>query len=183
MMKLKIYVCESFAPDYEQVIKSEKFEDVLVVKYPCLCTNRNMLNKTFEFFQGENQPEVDKVIICGNNCGILKLDNISNLVYKIEASSYCFNHLANEKLIEYIIENGGYIVTTGWLKSWKNRLEHEGFDRATAQKFYNEFSKEIVFLDTDIEQDSIKKIEAFSEYVNIPFRIVNILKITIKILF
>jgi signal transduction histidine kinase/ActR/RegA family two-component response regulator len=114
------------------------------------------------------------LIICGENCAILQQDNISKLTYKVITSNYCFNHLVNEKLIEFIFEKGGYILTVGWLKNWRNRLVDEGFDRVTAQLFYSEFCKELVLLETGIDLENKIRIEELSDYLGIPYKILNI---------
>ena len=106
-MNLEIYVCENYAADYEAAIKSENFTDVSVVKYSCFCINRKLTNNFLESFFGENKPETDKLILCGDNCDILKHDDICSAAYQVITTAYCFNYLANNKLIDYILEKGG----------------------------------------------------------------------------
>jgi hypothetical protein len=144
-MQLCIYVCEILARDYEKVISNEGFTDVIIKKYPSFCINKNLdIKKYQQLFV--KQEEQDHVIVCGNQCQCLKLDGIKEFAYDIISSDYCYSYLTGDKFPETIINDGGYIVTTGWLKKWRYILEKEKFNQEVAQQFYSEFCCEIVLL-------------------------------------
>lgn len=172
-MRLKLHVCSNYLDDYKTVLKNEGFDDVVVVPFPCYCTNRELEKKPYLLFDEEDQF-TDNIIICGNYCPILKYVGNGKKMHHINTMNYCFNHLVNDKLIEYILERGGYIVTNGWLKSWQMHLEKEGFNQELAQLYYKEFCNELVLLDTNIDKESETRLKALSVYLDIPYRILNI---------
>lgn len=165
-MKLNIYVCEAFAKDYEAVVKKEQYEDVNIVRFPCFCSNKSLLKKGYKLPVDEKGGS--SIILAGTHCDALKLVEKQELNFQIKKSEYCFSHLINEQIIEFIIESGGYIVTNGWLEHWRQRLKGDGFDRETAQKFFGDFCTQIVLLDTGIYKESEEKLNEFSEYIDIP---------------
>jgi len=65
--------------------------------------------------------------------------------FEIHTANYCFNHLASEGFINYILEKGGYVIGLGWLNNWREHIKNAGFDRETAKSFYKSFCKELVF--------------------------------------
>ena len=165
--RLSVYVCENFIEDYQCVLSPKDQDLVQVVPYPCLCYKHKNRVEAKERIDGD---ERDKIIICGCNYNLLQSAGLdeTNVVYK--TSNYCFNHLTSEAVIDYILEKRGYIMTTGWLKTWESRLVYQGFDRETAERFYGEFCNEVVLLDTGVDPNIQDLLKDFSNYVGIPYR-------------
>jgi len=168
---LKIYVCENFADDYKSALGLELADYATIVPFPCICSDKSKGNDVKEEISSDHDK---KIIICGNNCEVARLEETSKETSVFKMSNYCFHHLTNELLIEYILEKGGYIITNGWLKTWEKRLRNDGFNQETARRFYGEFCKEIVLLDTGIDEDARGKLKEFSEYVGVPYRILKV---------
>lgn len=167
-----IYVCDSFVNDYKKAALEITAKAITIKSFPCMCCDRSKIKIANELiFSNEDE----KIVLCGNNCPFLKkIKNNIDSGMVIKTNDYCFHHFVDQKLIEYIIEKGGYIVTSGWLKSWKSRLKTDGFDQKTARRFYGEFCNEIVYLDTHTEDGCIQLLEEFSDYINIPYRIIDV---------
>ena len=176
MQKIKYFVCETLADDFAAAVAEEGYKDVSVVSYPCLCLDKSRKAEADTMID-EFQKNDEKILIqCNRECEINKtVEKLNDKKrFQVHTTSYCFNYLISEKFVEYIVENEGYIVTCGWLKNWYKRLENSGFNKENARSFYGDFCKEIVFLDTQIDSDSLESLKSFSDYVNIPYRIINI---------
>ncbi len=165
--RLSVYVCENFIEDYQKVLSPSDMDLVQVVSYPCLCYKHKNRMDAKEIIDGDSR---DKIIVCGCNYDLLRSVGLNETNCVFKTSNYCFNHLTNETVIEYILEKQGYIMTTGWLKTWKARLAHQGFDRETAKRFYGEFCNEVVLLDTGVDPTIEYDLKVFSDYVGIPYR-------------
>lgn len=168
-MDLCFYVCETFASDYEKAIQNEGFTDVVVKNFPCFCTRNGVDSKKIQE-QIEKQAATDTIVICSKQCRLLKSEEINNFTYKTISSNYCYSHLANDKFIEALINDRGYIVTNGWLKNWSANLENEKFTQTLAQKFYSEFCSHIVLIDSDTDETALENLIAFSKYIDMPYK-------------
>lgn len=171
MNKLNIYICENFFPEFNSVLEKEDFDDVSLVVYPCMCENRAKKIETDKLLQKSKDSGDDGIVICSQSCEVVKLVENED-VFTIRASNYCFNHLANESFIDYILSKGGYIIGLGWLRTWREHLNNAGFDKETAVKFYQEFCRELVFFDAGIDLQSEKNLRGLSEYLEIPYVII-----------
>ena len=171
MDTLTIFVCENFLPEYSKVAEQEAFDDVVVVSYPCLCESKTRKAETAALLRESINPGGRALILCSRNCDITKLVP-QDSAYEIRSTNYCFNHLANDEFINYILQRGGYIIGLGWLQHWRDHLRIAGFDRETARRFYREFCTELVFFDAGIDASAIEKLQDLSEYLSLPYVVV-----------
>ena len=59
--------------------------------------------------------------------------------------------IAPKSYINQLIAKGAYIVTPGWLKSWKKFAQEKWkFEKETAHSFFKDSLKEILILDTGV---------------------------------
>lgn len=149
-------------------MSSENAEFVEILSYPCLCYRSNNRVIAKELIEKDSN---DKIIVCGCNYELLRNEGLNEKNCTFKTADYCFNYLTSEVMINDILEKGGYIMTTGWLKTWQERLSYQGFDQATARRFYGEFCKEVVLLDTGVDDHFEDDLKAFSDYVGMPYRI------------
>lgn len=171
MNELTILVCENYYMEYQEAIKRKGFNDVTIKSFPCLCDYSQKKKTIKETLDNEELDFENTVLICNKTCEINKQINESSGIYKTYYLTNCLAQLIPPQLLEYIALSGGYVLTTGWLNDWKERMHNGGFDRATAQKFYQEFCKEFVFFDSKIDSKAEHKIKELSEYFNIPYNI------------
>lgn len=174
MQKLELFVCENAAAEYQAIFENENYEDVSVTVYPCLCLAKGNKQNLVTMLDADERQNRDKVILCSKRCEILKLDSKQLNAYQIAANNYCFQNLANEQLIEYISEHGGYIVSAGWLKNWQRRLREAGFDQNTARQFYQDCCKELVFLDSGIDLGLVAILQDLARYLDIPYKAIKV---------
>lgn len=171
MNKLNIYICENFVPEFNKVIEKEAFDDIIIKPYPCMCENKSKKEASKRLLQDSVSNGEDGFILCSKNCDIIPIASI-NPSFEIHSTNYCFNHLANDQFITYILQRGGYIIGLGWLNNWREHIKTAGFDRDTARRFYKEFCKELVFFDAGIDANAEKNLKELSEFVGLPYVIV-----------
>lgn len=180
MNKLYFLICENFDPELKSIIDSEGFDDVLVKAYPCMCENKRNKVETKKILDNCKDNNDDGVILCSKYCDILKLIPENNNSFTLIKSNYCFNHLADENIINYVIEKGGYIIGLGWLNNWRDHLEKMGFTREIAISFYKEICNELVFFDGGIDPNAKTKLEELSNFLELPYVIIPIELETLK---
>ena len=171
MKKCNIFVCENFAPEFLISAKKTGSDDIAIRPYPSMCMIKS--NKAVvERILRESAADGDVgIILCGKNCDIQNI-NSAGSPFEIHASPYCGSYLADEETIESFIEEGAYMLSTGWLGHWREKIAGAGFDRDTARRFYREFCKKLVFFDTGIDDESMKNINELSEYLGLPYVVV-----------
>ncbi len=171
MDKLNIYICENYAVEYNDILRQEGFDDVIINPYPCICENKAKRVQAKALLEKSIQQTDSGVVICGKNCDIMPLIS-NNTSFEARTTNYCFNHLANDQFINYILQRGGYIIGLGWLNNWREHIKSAGFDRETAIRFYKEFCKELVFFDAGIDKNVQKNLKELSEFLELPYIIV-----------
>ncbi len=173
MRKLKIYVCENFAPDYRGAVESGKFPDVTVVSFPCWCSRRGDSDQFFNCEAARCNPVTeDCLLMCGRQCPIL---NSSQLPKGMETRTfnYCQEYMLSESMINYIISKGGYLVSSGWLDNWAERIRDAGFDQELARQFYRTCSQELILIDSGYDPEVEEKMAALSAFLDMPYQILS----------
>ncbi len=167
MKNLVIFVCENFLPEFLKSAEEEDFSDVQICSFPCMCMVKSHISQTEASFLEKIIAGEDIAVICGDFCDALDVFPREEQC-RLYKTRYCSNHLSQEGVLEYIVQKQGYIIGSGWLKSWKLHLSEQGFDQQSARKFYSELCKEIVFFDAVLDRDIDKELEDLSEYLAIP---------------
>lgn len=171
MEKLKIFVCENFYLEYQSVLLSENYDDVELIVYPSLCDQKSRKAEAKAVFI-RNSDEYSS-IICSRHCDALRLIRDDSTMRAIK-SNYCFSHLNCDEFLDYLTSQGSYVISTGWLRTWKTHIESMGFDRETARRFFKETSNQLVFLDSFHEEQDRSALEELSAYLEIPRLIVSV---------
>lgn len=171
MDKLNIFICENFVPEFKKIAEKEGFNDVALTPYPCMCENKAKKEQTQKLIQDSLKNGEKGVVLCSKHCDAVKIaEKYPSL--EIHSTNYCFNHLANDQFIQYILQRGGYIIGLGWLNNWQNHIKTTGFDKQTAMQFYKEFCKELVFFDAGIDTNAEKNLKDLSNFLDLPFIVI-----------
>ena len=109
MSKISILVCENYKAEAQIIAK--EFEGVEVFAYKAKCTYPNA-TQNFEPFL-KNSIKVAIVGACN-----LNIDEIDKNI-EIHKLENCFHMLAPKSLIDNYMQNGAYIITSGWLSRWR----------------------------------------------------------------
>lgn len=173
--KLQIIICEKFQHEVSTIIEREKFDDVVMDSFHSNChlprIDTSPLLKTLD--NGTN-GHGRICILCTQY--IKDLDNNqascddSNTI-KIDL---CFEMLCNKNLVDQYLKEGGYLLTPGWLRRWRQYIEEWGFDRETASRYFSECCRKLILLDTEIYEKSAVDLKEFADYIKLPYEIVSV---------
>lgn len=170
-----IAVCAHFRREVQQVMAEESGLNVDLVSFPAYCGHPKVyFRQAMKRLTGDLNDGDQLAVVCSaccfepvtaseqpKGCETLRLDQ-------------CFHLVASPTLVDGLIEQGAYLVTPGWLESWKSRIEEWGFDREGARDFFRESSRKIVHLDTNVSGDAGKQLAEFGDFVGLPTETVQV---------
>jgi len=167
MKDLHVFVCENYLPEFTKAAEGEGFSDVQIRSFACMCMLKSCISQTEACFQESVREGHDVAVICGDFCEALTVlpDTEYCRVYK---TKFCSNHLSQDGVLDYIVQKKGYIVGSGWLKTWREHLSDQGFDQQSARLFYREICNELVLFDAVSDPDIDRDLNKLSEYLGIP---------------
>jgi PAS domain S-box-containing protein len=112
-----------------------------------------------------------RVIVLGSCClQQLELppDAPGNLV--LERMSSCFSLLCSDYCIVTYQQQGAYLVSSGWLARWEERLQQQGLDAALAPEIFAASVRGIVHLDTGVLADARQRLARCAEFLDQSFQ-------------
>ncbi|WP_159432059.1 GGDEF domain-containing protein [Alkalibacter saccharofermentans] len=121
----------------------------------------------------EKSHKNTSIVICSMSCDVLNLLPEGDSIRTI-TGNYCFSHLTCDEFLDYLISQGSYIISSGWLKKWKSHINDMGFDQATARRFFQESNKQLVFLDAEKDKDDEWLVKELSSYVGLPYKVISV---------
>ena len=87
---------------------------------------------------------------------------------RVHETTDCFQLLLGDGEVSALYERGAYVMTPGWVLSWRETMARWGFDRATAREFFGECTTELVLLETGLEPTALAEAEALADFVALP---------------
>lgn len=182
-----ILTCNTYREEIEKVLEEKKFNDVKPYFFHAVCWNSNAAKTSLENIiqkAKEKYPmSIIEIIACKPSIKNYKewdfgLDKKENIL-KINPKEKChinyvdnFNYLlVDKKIIDDYISEKSYVITSGWVLKWNEHLKERGFDKKTSRDFFKESIKKLILLDTKVSDKALKKLEEFSNYINIPYEI------------
>ena len=172
MNKLLICVCENMAPEISVILNEDQESDIELEVLPCLCLSKEKMEMLGQQLGRAAQKQADRLLVCSNSCGLLKQVPQVLAKFEIIMNVSCFSHLIPAQLLESITQKGGYVISAGWLKKWRENLASAGFDSNTARSFFGEFCTEVVMLDSELVRNLQTELQSLSSYLNLPCRII-----------
>lgn len=91
---------------------------------------------------------------------------------KLIAFDQCFELVADPQLVAAQDAAASYLLTPGWLRNWPRHMRAWGFDRPTARAFFGETVRQLVLLDTGVDDQSAAQLDALAEFLALPCTIV-----------
>ncbi|MBC3805680.1 diguanylate cyclase [Acetobacterium fimetarium] len=169
--KINLYVCENYAPEFKSICEEKGWTEVGVIPFPSMCVNKRKKEDVSKLLSENSMISNENVVLCSKYCDILTLIPPGTDI-EVHSANYCFTHLASDPFINYVLAKDGYIIGSGWLKDWRDRIAEAGFDQETAINFYHDFCKELVFFDAGIYKDAKKDLEELSQFLKLPYIVV-----------
>ena len=183
-----LLTCSSYKEEIEKVLEERKYNDVKPYFFRAVCWNSNaakislkkIIQKAIEKYP-MSRIEIITCKPCTKNyeeSQDLNLDKEEDIL-KSNLKEKCYiNYLDNfnyllvdKKTLDGYISEKSYVITPGWVLKWNEHLKEWGFDKKTSRDFFKESIKKLVLLDTQVSGKTIKKLEEFSNYINMPYEI------------
>ena len=168
--RLAIVVCNNLVAEVSHIIHTGEYPDVKVISYKALCLdgshNCEKIAKQVES-AGEKYA---KVILFAGYC--IPKSNEQNLKCRnlqIIRMEQCFELFIPKETIYHYVDQGYYIVTSGWLKQCRQHMKNWGFEKDQAKTFFKESLSKILWLDTGLPEDLVSKINELSGYMGLSY--------------
>lgn len=117
----------------------------------------------------------NNIFLINDNCylaeEIQKVD-LTDSPQQISLNGNCLQALVGKELLDYYSSEGGYLVSPGWLRYWKETIHQWDFDQTTAMQFFSEFAKKVIALDTGLDPTCSQNLTDFSAFVGLPFQLI-----------
>lgn len=164
--KLCFLVCDNFYAEVQASIKAEEWRDVTAAHFPSRCGRPEIQWSELRKIIPENCAQL---VVLGRAC-IHRLSNPPDDFPAIQIIhiEQCFHLVAGADLVQELISAGGYLMTPGWLSNWREQLASLGFDDAQSVPFFQDFAKQLIFLDTGIDTQARKNLQALQSVVDLP---------------
>ena len=170
--KLTLSACNFLMPEIAQVIKNGDYPEVQLISYPVNCSSNALNSAVVSEISSKSVPDSD-IIVIGSFCHSPQNSEIKgNKNVRVVQLEQCFELILNPETIYHFVKQGYYIVTNGWLRTYKRNIHDWGFDKASARSFFQESMKSILLLDTKIPGDYMPNLLALSDYMGLPYEIV-----------
>ncbi len=166
--KLKLLCCGHFRREAETVLTGKTADGVSISFFESRCgrppiTWREISSRHIRFSEDEH------LLIIGGCClAEIKELTEKNKHCRIHYVEQCFYLFADRKVIDEFIKEGAYLLTSGWLKQWRDLMDIWRFDRQTARSFFRESAGKLVLLDTWVDQKSRERLHEFATFVDLP---------------
>ncbi len=159
--------------DISHAVNTEGYTDVEVVPFSGFCgpapVDWEAVTRDFQ----PGQAEYSKTCLlsgCLNNTQTPLPAGISTTCVP-QSIETCFKMFASPDIVARHINAGAYLLTPGWLAEWQEHMAQWGLDSETAPLFFADFTRYLVLLDTGIKTNSQTDLQAFANFVGLPFEI------------
>jgi|GEM_PF-1654099 len=168
--------CENYLPEIQAVINSLEDQDLYAACFPARCGHPAINLDEIKHAMGETWETCEEVHIFGGVCLLSSLQNqiSQDRLIHLHLQKQCFYLLTNRELVDYLLQEGAYLVTPGWLERWIYWMEQAGFqNQDQAQQFFCESARKLVLLDSCVSSTKNRlQLQEFSNYANLPAEII-----------
>jgi len=177
--KLCILVCRHYRCEADKILKSEDWDDVRIITFPAKCgqpdTSIKHLDKALNLCDKD-----DEVFVISGSCisdskknSAECPDHLNIKQIRFSEKQQCFSLFTGHEIVDDLTGKGFYLVTPGWLSTWKNKVESWGFNSLEKTTeltgFFYESAKGIFLLDTGVDGKSNELLQSFADFVDRPF--------------
>ncbi|HXE94870.1 MAG TPA: ATP-binding protein [Dongiaceae bacterium] len=169
--RLCVLVCESFKREIESISASSAYPDVEIAAFSDRCAHPPL--DWADIRQTIGRPERFRHVCIIGGCCLAKLDSPPGdlLHTEITRLNHCFGLLIGEYALDRYVQEGAYLVTPGWLETWRQRIDEWGFDQTTAREFFGECCRKIILLDTGVSDSFHAPLEEFARFIDRPYEV------------
>lgn len=166
--KTCILVCDFYKKELEKAFDCGLIEGATVGTYPARCGRPPIKTDELKAIC-KNTEDFDKTVVIGGCC-IADLSPPSSTNCKkfhFIKVDQCSHIIADPYMVDSYIQQGGYLLTAGWLMNWRKHIDAWGFDKIGAKEFAKESIKKLVFLDTNVSTNCLQHLSDLSTYLNL----------------
>lgn len=170
--RLAILACARLAAELEQVARGFDPAEVAFISYPARCGRPPLTwDELVQLI-----PEalgVDRVELFAGCC----LEGLGEppraaAPFRVTRFTHCLSPLAGDFAVGRYQEQGLYLVTSGWLGQWRERLAEQGLVGETAAELFGESAAGLLHLDTGVLPEADRELSAFASQVGLPHQTV-----------
>ncbi len=170
-IKITVAICNEYKLELKLILSQEGFENFTAFYAPAKQNAPTTCDYSEKFMNNLMQQCQTSHIIGGSCLSITNKKYKKNHGADLHKVSHCHYFLASKAIVENLQSQGAYLVSPGWLNSWKKKINFWGFDQQTAQEFFSETTSKIVLLDSGVYENSGENLKTFAEFLNLPFEI------------
>ncbi|MBE0646267.1 MAG: HAMP domain-containing histidine kinase [Bacteroidales bacterium] len=172
---LSIFVCETFAPEVKAVVEQEGYPDVSVEIFPLHCGSPIMSTMNLLEQMQTSSSHSTHLHYIGSSCFQIQKESpkLPEFV-SLTPLSQCFDILIPSQLTSSLIHQRNYLVSSGWLPSFKQQIQGWGFDDTTAKLFFGETSENLLLVNTGLSNETETLLEEASRFIGIPYSTIDL---------
>jgi signal transduction histidine kinase len=164
--RLCILSCDNFHAEMQACVEAEGWTDVDCFALPARCGRPPL---TWDEIGAAMPSGCNQWVLLGRAC-IAKLEPppaefVPTRKLMLE---HCFHLVAGPALADEEIRQGNYLVSPGWLRTWRQQIAAMGFPADLAGEFFRDFAKGLVLLDTGLDANSAQNLHDMGAALNLP---------------
>ena len=86
----------------------------------------------------------------------------------------CFDMFVDRTVVDRLLKEGAYLLTSGWLANWRDRVGEWGFEQESLRCFLRETSSHFRLLDTGVDPKSLLHLAELGEYAGCPVKVTHV---------
>jgi PAS domain S-box-containing protein len=172
MPLLAFAVCENFEDEARAALAGLAASDVALAVFPARCGRPPLRQDELTKLVGGPCGGAAEVIgsVC---CAALRRAPGLPDGWRVHALESCFELLAPKPMVEAQLRAGAYVLTSGWLRGWRERFAREGVhDPELARQIFGESTTRLVLLDTGVDPGARSRLDELSQHLALPAEVV-----------
>jgi signal transduction histidine kinase len=170
---LTFHICEYHLRELNSILLKLDCPDINAVSFPARCGQPPLELRELDLEKQETRKK-SQFILGGHCLSKLAAASQSKVNHTFEIKNQCFEFFIQSFFVDQLQEDGGYLLTPGWVETWENNISNWGFDQETAIDFFKNSVKRLILLDTGVFNNSSKKMSCLSQYIDEPYKIIPI---------
>lgn len=164
--KILIIACSIFKRELEHLKETGLLDSEVLYLNSMLHMHPEKLGKLLE--QTLTNHKDQKIILLYGDCHSHIMDTETEHIKKVNGINCCEIFLGSERYFK-LRKQGSFILMPEWLERWREVFQDElGFkDEQIAQRFMNDFHKNLVYIDTGITEVPLEKIDEISNFTGL----------------
>lgn len=165
--------CSHFAGEARVALDGAGLHAVRLVTFPARCHHAQAAWEEIERVVDRVAGEVTRLdVFCSACCFPERPPGSGREHCRLHLFSLCAYLVAPRALVDDLVPSRAYLLTSGWLRSWRQEVAAWGFEAATAREFLRESADSLVLLDTGVVPEAGSLLAEFSAAMDLPSRCV-----------